>query len=116
MFGIKIFSSRLQDYIYIPLGGGRKGRLSKCVNLLVTFAVSGIWHGAGDKYLEYRTIRKKENDTGQPTGEIRPAVFRREIFHYFHKYLRKCFLRSPPFSYTMEKKGENDEIPKIFKG
>lgn len=44
-------SSWLKDYIYIPLGGNRKGTLRKFGNLLVTFAVSGIWHGAGYKFL-----------------------------------------------------------------
>lgn len=41
----------LRDYIYIPLGGSRKGKLRKYLNLTVTFIVSGIWHGAGIMYL-----------------------------------------------------------------
>lgn len=36
----------LRDYLYIPLGGNRRGLLRKQLNLLVTFAVSGLWHGA----------------------------------------------------------------------
>lgn len=44
-------SSWLRDYIYIPLGGNRKGKGRKYINLLATFAVSGIWHGAGYKFL-----------------------------------------------------------------
>lgn len=36
----------LSTYIYIPLGGSRKSHLRTCVNLLVTFFVSGLWHGA----------------------------------------------------------------------
>lgn len=35
----------LKDYIYIPLGGNRKGKLRKVINTLVTFLVSGLWHG-----------------------------------------------------------------------
>lgn len=35
----------LKEYIYIPLGGNRKGSFRKVVNLLVTFLVSGLWHG-----------------------------------------------------------------------
>lgn len=35
----------LQNYVYIPLGGNRKGRVRKVLNLLVTFLVSGLWHG-----------------------------------------------------------------------
>ncbi len=36
----------LSSYIYIPLGGNRKGKARQCVNLFVVFLVSGIWHGA----------------------------------------------------------------------
>lgn len=39
-------STWLRDYVYIPLGGNRKGTLRRYVNLLLTFLVSGFWHGA----------------------------------------------------------------------
>ena len=41
----------LRDYIYIPLGGNRRGKMRKYLNILITFAISGIWHGGGYKYL-----------------------------------------------------------------
>lgn len=52
--GIKEFWSRwhislstwFRDYLYIPLGGNRCSRLRNYFNLLVTFLVSGLWHGA----------------------------------------------------------------------
>jgi len=37
----------LKDYIYIPLGGNRKGEFRTYANLLATFIIGGIWHGAG---------------------------------------------------------------------
>ena len=37
----------LRDYLYISLGGNRKGRLRTYVNLLVTMLLGGLWHGAG---------------------------------------------------------------------
>jgi D-alanyl-lipoteichoic acid acyltransferase DltB (MBOAT superfamily) len=37
----------LRDYIYIPLGGNRKGELRTYTNLMTTFIIGGIWHGAG---------------------------------------------------------------------
>lgn len=40
-------SSFLRDYLYIPLGGNRKGRLRKYRNLFLTMLLGGIWHGAG---------------------------------------------------------------------
>ena len=44
-------SSWLKDYIYIPLGGNRKGTLRKYINILIVFAVSGIWHGSALTFL-----------------------------------------------------------------
>ena len=39
-------SSWLRDYLYIPLGGNRKGRLRTYFNLAVTMLLGGLWHGA----------------------------------------------------------------------
>ena len=44
-------STWLRDYIYIPLGGNRHGKVKKAINLFLTFAVSGIWHGANWTYI-----------------------------------------------------------------
>lgn len=44
-------SSWLKDYIYIPLGGNRKGKLRKYLNTFITFAISGVWHGSGLTFL-----------------------------------------------------------------
>lgn len=41
----------LRDYIYIPLGGNRRGEYRQSVNIMITFVVSGIWHGAGWTYI-----------------------------------------------------------------
>ena len=39
-------STWFRDYVYIPLGGNRCGKLRCYVNLMITFLVSGLWHGA----------------------------------------------------------------------
>lgn len=44
-------SSWLRDYLYIPLGGNRKGLFRKCRNYMVVFIVCGMWHGAGLNFL-----------------------------------------------------------------
>jgi len=36
----------LRDYLYIPLGGSRRGKLRRYVNLLITMLLGGLWHGA----------------------------------------------------------------------
>ena len=37
----------LTKYVYIPLGGNRKGTMRTYMNILIVFLISGIWHGAG---------------------------------------------------------------------
>ena len=49
-------SAFLRDYIYIPLGGNRKGVLRKCINILIVFIVCGFWHGAGRRYIIWGLI------------------------------------------------------------
>ncbi len=46
----------LRDYLYIPLGGNRKGEPRRYVNLLVTMFLGGIWHGAGWTYMLWGAI------------------------------------------------------------
>lgn len=40
-------SNFLRDYLYIPLGGNRKGELRRNLNLMITMFLGGLWHGAG---------------------------------------------------------------------
>ena len=49
-------STWFKNYVYIPLGGNRVGRLRNYFNLLVTFVVSGIWHGANWTFFLWGTL------------------------------------------------------------
>ena len=44
-------TSWFKDYLYIPLGGGRKGKIKKYANKLIVFLISGLWHGAQGSYI-----------------------------------------------------------------
>jgi alginate O-acetyltransferase complex protein AlgI len=44
-------SSWLKDYLYIPLGGNRKGRIRTDVNLMITMLLGGLWHGASWQFM-----------------------------------------------------------------
>jgi alginate O-acetyltransferase complex protein AlgI len=44
-------SSWLRDYLYIPLGGNRKGKGRTALNLFLTMLLGGLWHGAGFNFL-----------------------------------------------------------------
>ena len=44
-------STWFRDYLYFPLGGSRKGKARTYINVLIVFALSGLWHGAAMKYV-----------------------------------------------------------------
>jgi D-alanyl-lipoteichoic acid acyltransferase DltB (MBOAT superfamily) len=44
-------SSFLRDYLYIPLGGNRNGKLMRYRNLILTMLLGGLWHGAGWNFI-----------------------------------------------------------------
>jgi D-alanyl-lipoteichoic acid acyltransferase DltB (MBOAT superfamily) len=44
-------STWLRDYLYIPLGGNRKGKARTDVNLMITMLLGGLWHGAGWNFI-----------------------------------------------------------------
>ena len=44
-------STWFRDYVYIPLGGSRRGKPREAVNIMITFLVSGLWHGASWNYV-----------------------------------------------------------------
>jgi len=68
-------SSWLKDYVYIPLGGNRKGRCRKYGNILVTFFVSGIWHGAGYKYIFWGMLHGIYQIAGDLTRNLRNRIY-----------------------------------------
>jgi alginate O-acetyltransferase complex protein AlgI len=49
-------SSWFRDYVYVPLGGNRGGTLNTYRNLLLTFLLSGIWHGAAWTFVIWGTL------------------------------------------------------------
>jgi len=44
-------STWLRDYLYIPLGGNRKGKIRTYINLMITMLLGGLWHGANWKFV-----------------------------------------------------------------
>jgi D-alanyl-lipoteichoic acid acyltransferase DltB (MBOAT superfamily) len=44
-------SSWLRDYLYIPLGGNRKGKARAYINLMITMLLGGLWHGANIRFV-----------------------------------------------------------------
>lgn len=72
-------STWFRDYLYIPLGGSRCGKLKKYRNILITFGVSGLWHGANWTYVVWGLMNGAYQIVEK---EITPIV--RKINHKFH--------------------------------
>jgi D-alanyl-lipoteichoic acid acyltransferase DltB (MBOAT superfamily) len=49
-------STWLRDYLYIPLGGNRKGKLRTYINLMITMLLGGLWHGANLRFVLWGAI------------------------------------------------------------
>jgi len=59
-------TSWFKDYLYIPLGGSRKGNVRKYINKMIVFLVSGLWHGASLSFVTWGGL----NGLYQVAGEI----------------------------------------------
>ncbi|MCQ2523330.1 MAG: MBOAT family protein [Lachnospiraceae bacterium] len=59
-------TSWFKDYLYIPLGGSRKGKFRKYLNKMIVFLVSGLWHGASWSFVVWGGL----NGLYQVIGEI----------------------------------------------
>ncbi|MDD7148995.1 MAG: MBOAT family O-acyltransferase [Lachnospiraceae bacterium] len=65
----------LRDYIYIPLGGNRKGTLRKYLNLMITFLISGFWHGRGLQFLLWGLLHGLYQVIGSLTFHVRSRIY-----------------------------------------
>jgi D-alanyl-lipoteichoic acid acyltransferase DltB (MBOAT superfamily) len=71
-------SSWFRDYLYIPLGGNRKGAIRKYINLMIVFLVSGLWHGASMTYVLWGFVHGIYQVIGALTKPVRNKL--NEIF------------------------------------
>lgn len=62
-------STWFRDYVFIPLGGSRCSPLRRFLNLIATFLVSGLWHGAAWRYIAWGGINGLATATPNPLNE-----------------------------------------------
>jgi len=65
-----------RDYVYIPLGGNRVGEAKKVRNLMVTFLVSGLWHGANWTYIFWGALHGFYQVVGTYTEQFRSKIYK----------------------------------------
>ena len=58
----------LRDYLYVPLGGNRRGRARTYVNLMITMLLGGLWHGAGWNWIVWGGIQGAAMSIERATG------------------------------------------------
>jgi alginate O-acetyltransferase complex protein AlgI len=61
----------LKDYLYIPLGGNRKGKLRTAMNLMITMLLGGLWHGANLRFVIWGGL----HGTGLVINKIWNSIF-----------------------------------------
>jgi D-alanyl-lipoteichoic acid acyltransferase DltB (MBOAT superfamily) len=86
----------LRDYLYIPLGGNRGGRLLTYRNLMLTMLIGGLWHGAGWTFVVWGGIHGTalcvERWWRGRSGFVeRPWTTRRRAWHRFVTFQVVCF-------------------------
>ena len=64
-------TSWFRDYLYIPLGGNRKGKLRKYMNIMLVFLLCGAWHGAGFTFLIWGFLNGFYQIAGDMTAKAR---------------------------------------------
>ena len=82
-------STWFRDYLYIPLGGNRCSKIRNSFNILVTFLVSGLWHGANFTFIAWGAIHGICHII---EGQLKPIK---------EKYLNKFNIKTNAFSFII---------------
>lgn len=82
-------STWFRDYLYIPLGGNRKGKVRRYLNIMIVFLCSGLWHGAAWNYVIWGAL----NGLYQVIGSLLKPLRQ--------KLMRRCGMRTDTFSHRL---------------
>jgi alginate O-acetyltransferase complex protein AlgI len=104
-------STWLRDYLYIPLGGSRKGDIRTYVNLMITMVLGGLWHGASWNFVFWgglhgagltleRAIAKNDRGAGANFGQVK--TWFRVVAVFLLVTLAWVFFRSPSVEITRQ--------------
>ncbi len=69
-----------KDYLYFPLGGSKKGKIRKYVNIFLVFLLSGLWHGAAWHYVIWGSLHGVLRIVGELTSGVRGRIY--EKLHF----------------------------------
>ncbi len=101
-----------RDYLYIPLGGNRKGKVKQYRNILIVFGVSGLWHGASWNYVVWgllngfyqvigMLLKPFKEKIGFHSGGQKRDIFSRRLLKTFFTFFlfgfSLIFFKAPSF-------------------
>ncbi len=94
-------TSWFRDYLYIPLGGNRKGTIRKYINIAIVFLVSGLWHGARLNFVAWGAAHAVMQIAALSTQKFRNTVAARlrveklgiiyKIYKIIITFILSCF-------------------------
>ncbi len=87
-------STWFRDYLYIPLGGNRRGKARKYLNTMITFLASGLWHGANWSFVVWGGLNGAYQVAGEmliPVRERACRALRINREHPFWRFVRTAF-------------------------
>lgn len=111
-------STWFRDYVYIPLGGSRTSKTKRNINLLLTFLVSGLWHGANITFIAWgffhglaQIIEKQFKQIKLPRlistlfvfglVSLLFTMFRSPGIYHFFNYIKEIFQSQHSFSFSI---------------
>lgn len=107
-------SEWIRDYIYVPLGGSRRGRARHYLNILVAMVLSGLWHGAGWTFVAWGAyhallavghnlyLRLAGNLLGRPRPSPLPLRWLSVLFFFHLTTLGWVFFRADGLSVALD--------------
>ena len=69
-------STWFRDYLYFPLGGSRRKKLRVCLNVIIVFAVSGLWHGAAMTFVIWGLLHGIMQAAGILLKPVRERIYK----------------------------------------
>lgn len=69
-------SGWFKDYLYIPLGGNRRGKIRKYINIMIVFLASGLWHGANMTFVIWGFLHGMYQIIGDASKNVRQKLMK----------------------------------------
>jgi len=90
-------STWFRDYVYIPLGGSKKGKVRSHLNMWITMIISGIWHGGNYTFIIWGTLHALFLSIEREI-KLSPPIFVKRIIVLMGVIVSWVYFRAPSFN------------------